>query len=177
MIDGLISKCKAIFEQSGLVCISRNFLKFEEANLIGNTPEEILELPLRVLESCNYKESVFIIYRLGNRKKLKELWHVFPNWFWGCPLTFSQAKYIDEIICNRFLDMTKQENIEALDFLSTCYEEKQYWGYRLYLSRRDLLKGCIDLPVKIERTTYNETTYDWAELYIEIVSQRKRNLL
>lgn len=165
MIEHLITRTKDILLKSGLSYIVAHFDDLESVNLLGESVQEIMDMPLVLLEKFSYQENFFAITTRENRIRISSFAKKFPVLFAG-PVAEPRARILHEILCQRVVKLTDKECVSALEVLANKYEREDYEYYLYYLQMREYLRGVCDLDIKIQIVEGCEnfkTTYDIAE--------------
>lgn len=165
MIEHLITRTKDILLKSGLSYIVAHFDDLESVNLLGESVQEIMDMPLALLEKFSYQENFFAITTRENRIRISSFAQKFPVLFAG-PVSYGRARFLHEILCQRVVELTDKECALGLEFLANKFEREHYEYYLFYLQMREYLRGVCDLDIRIQIVEGWEnfkTTYDIAE--------------
>lgn len=166
-------RAKRILREEGLGHISKEkFSDLEEINLIGDTTEEILGLPLSVAKCMNQHENSFLLEQKVSREKIRELSEREPSLFQTI-LTYPAAKYIEEIFLEDKMGLTFYEHIEAIAHVKNYYHPEEYERYKRYLYIRQQVKQYEVLDLCPHDFGYYYSAYDKAELLLEYVLEQK----
>ena len=164
MIDELINNAKKVLEESCLSYISSRFSDLNDANLLGTSVSEIMDMPLHLLLGFSYLENFFAIKRLENRKRISSFADKYPSLFSSAPVSYAKAKFLEDVLCERMITLTDEECIPVLEFLSACceWEKEDYERYIHYLRMREALKDYRHLNITYQLEGF-KSTYEIAE--------------
>lgn len=176
MIEQLITRAKEIVLKSGLSYIGEHLEELEGVNLLGDTVEEILDMPLLLLEGFSYPESFSAIKKQEHRLRIRMFAKKFPFLFNSAPVTYPKAKFLEEVLCERIIELSDDECSSGIGFLANRYEKQDYDYYIHFLRLREELKGIIDLDVTIQIVNHFKNSYDIAEEQIALLYENARRV-
>ena len=176
MIERLINRAKEIVLKSGLSYIGEHFEELEDINLLGDTVEEIMDMPLFLLEGFSYPESFSTIKKQENRLRINMFAKQFPLLFSSAPVTYPKAKFLEDILCERILELSDAECALGIDFLANKYEKEEYEYYIHFLKLREELKGVIALDITIQIVDHFKNSYDIAEEQIALLYEKAKRV-
>lgn len=151
---------REVFLKAGLEYVA--LYDLEDINLIGGSPQGILEMPLNCIRSLNSKRGCeMILTEWGTRQYAKEIYLKNQNLF------FEYEKENGKSICyykslNKFqldyirrLDYLeveiKEDDINILLILENCEDEDEYSSYLRYLEIRSSVNeiGLLHFPLNV----------------------------
>ena len=139
--------------------------RIEEFNIIGTTPEKILDVQLGMLRAMNSPFGVEILESVENRKWAKYLYSKYHNLIRGTMMNQYQWRYLKE----------QEEFGTAVDkkmyrYLSRFSDDMNYYIYRTYIEQKQIVdeyyKGLPQYP-EVHELREHAATCDMIEWFIE----------
>lgn len=137
----------------------------EEFNMIGTTPEKILDVQLGMLRAMNSPFGVEILESVENRKWAKYLYSKYHNLIRGTTMNKYQWLYLKE-----------QEELDAIvdkkmyRYLGQLSNDKNYYMYQKYIEQKQIVdeyySGLPQYP-EVHELSEHAITCDTIEWYIE----------
>lgn len=154
-LEEKVNLAKEILGKSGLEYVAENIQNISEWNMIGSSPQDIINLPMGVLRALNSREGCTALEQKRSRELLSlfykrciscfdEIWNPYQCLFWQDFYEWAEEDAIDKSLA------------KVLNKLRTISKYADYVKYKQYLHNRTLLSEYIELPVAPSKKTYKK---------------------
>ena len=139
---------------------ARNWKSLRDVNLIGTTPSEILDMPVKAVRACNREWGIRLLLTGGMRRRMTAFYGKYPKYFYRLDLSPCMRRYVKEVLLRRPEERLGQDDREILNYF--CSEELDMQTYDKcmeYWCIRDTIRNLYHLPLLPEEEE------DWEELF------------
>lgn len=156
-----LGSIEEILYKAELDFLARGWKELGEINLIGTSPAEIFDMPIKVLRACNTEWGLRFLRTRGMRQRMTALYGRHPKYFNRLGSSECIRRYVKEVLFRKDGERLEADDREILNyFCGTELDMETYEKCIEYWCIRDIIKKVYRLPLLPE----NEEE-DWEELF------------
>ena len=135
-----------ILYKAELDYLARGWKNLKEINLIGTSPAEIFDMPVKILRACNSEWGLKLLITREMGLKITMFYERYPKYFWNLGNSECVRRYVAEVLFQKDEKIMEKEDRKILNYLcDTELDRATYEKCIEYWCIRDTIKSIYRL--------------------------------